>query len=141
MLTYATDLDCMSSPWMLDDTDDLERLIAVASGMVRSATRSARYAVDSAGKPSEDDIIDAFRDATCAQVATWVRAEIDPATECLSDDSGRVASKAMGGRSVSYSATSGAVQAGRQAVAQGLCPEAWTILANAGLVGQQPAVI
>ncbi|MEV1079873.1 hypothetical protein AB0I98_16750 [Streptomyces sp. NPDC050211] len=51
------------------------RLLARASRLVTRATKAAIYDTDSAGYPSDPDVRDAFRDATCAQVAEWARRE------------------------------------------------------------------
>lgn len=55
--------------------DNAARLLARASRLVSRETKAALYDVDSAGYPSDTDIRDAFRDATCAQVDVWARRE------------------------------------------------------------------
>ncbi|MGI5196579.1 hypothetical protein ACQEVY_23505 [Streptomyces sp. CA-288835] len=49
------------------------RLLARASRLVSRDTKAAIYDTDSAGYPSDPDVRQAFRDATCAQVAEWAR--------------------------------------------------------------------
>ncbi|MFH9823012.1 hypothetical protein [Streptomyces bobili] len=50
-----------------------DRLLARASRLVSAATKAAVYDTDPAGYPSDSDILEAFRDATCAQVGEWAR--------------------------------------------------------------------
>ncbi|NEY32058.1 hypothetical protein GTU99_07600 [Streptomyces sp. PRKS01-65] len=49
------------------------RLLARASRLVSAATKAAIYDTDPAGYPTDPDVRQAFRDATCAQVAEWAR--------------------------------------------------------------------
>ncbi len=60
------------------------RLLARASRLVSGATKAAIYDTDASGYPSDADVRDAFRDATCAQVAEWARR--DAAESGESDD-------------------------------------------------------
>lgn len=60
------------------------RLLARASRLVSAATKAAIHDADPAGYPTDTDIRDAFRDATCAQVAEWARR--DAAGSGESDD-------------------------------------------------------
>jgi hypothetical protein len=50
-----------------------ERLLARASRLVSAATKTALYDTDPAGYPSDTDVREAFRDATCAQVEVWAK--------------------------------------------------------------------
>lgn len=136
MLIYADIADLSLwpvTPW----PDDPEARIRSASNLVRKATRAARYDVDSAGKPSDPEILATFRDATCAQVQAWAAADIDPSAVAATHTP-QVSSKAMGGRSVTYTTASPEVLAERARIAGELCGEAMDILANAGLVAGQP---
>lgn len=134
MLLYADVADLAG--WVDEVPDDVETYIRLASGKVRTATRSARYDVGPNGLPSDPDVIEAMRDATCAQAALWISAKINPAEAGISDDGGTVAAKSMGGRSVTYSATSQSVAQARSLAATELCQEARDILTAAGLTGQ-----
>lgn len=102
MLVYATTDDLAVSPWsMTDPPANVTRLLAAASGLVRRATLAACYDVDSEGAPSDTAVAAGFRDAVCAQVTTWAAAGIDP-TQSGGAQSGVVASKSLGPRSVQY---------------------------------------
>ncbi|MFF8290427.1 hypothetical protein ACF068_14530 [Streptomyces sp. NPDC016309] len=48
------------------------RLLARASRLVDRRMRAALYDVDASGYPSDPDIREGFRDATCVQVERWV---------------------------------------------------------------------
>lgn len=136
MLIYATADDLTA--WTTAAPDNVDPLLRMASGMVRHQTRAARYYVDPAGKPSDLDILHAMRDATCAQVAFWVSAEIDPTSAGVGKTEKVVASKSRGDRSVSYVSTSALIEQARTAGSVVLCGEAWMILADAGLTSGQP---
>ena len=139
MLVYASldDLVGWSSAEIPDGIDVCARLRS-ASILVRRETRAARYDTDSAGKPSDPDVSQAFTDATCAQAAAWIAAGIDPTSSGAVHDQ-QVASKSMGGRSISLTTAPAEVLAKRFALATQLCDEARDILANAGLLEGQPA--
>nr|CAB0853043.1 hypothetical protein FRC0375_00658 [Corynebacterium diphtheriae] len=56
-----------------DDGDKtLKRLLRIATGRVRHATRRAMYSVTPNGLPADDDLRDALRDATVAQVYAFL---------------------------------------------------------------------
>lgn len=140
MLIYATADDL--TEWTTNAPDDVDPMLRMASGMVRHQTRAARYYVDPSGKPSDPDILRAMRDATCAQVAFWVAADIDPTSAGVGKTEKVVASKSRGDRSVTYLDLSASVTVA-QARAEAsvvLCGEAWLILADAGLTSGQPGV-
>jgi len=126
VLVYAEASDLAEAPWSLDPApDNADRLIARASQLVRAATRSAIYDVDAAGKPSDEDVLAGFRDAVCAQVATWVSSDIDPT---LVATSSRVeASKSLGPRSVTYADAAQTAEQ-RARAASGLTDEAYGYL-------------
>ena len=54
----------------------LDRMINYASALMRRETRGALYSVDEAGMPTNEQIRDAFKYATSAQVQAWVEADI-----------------------------------------------------------------
>lgn len=139
MLIYATGDDL--SDWTGDAApDNAASLLRSASILVRDATRAALYDVDPSGKPSDDVISGAFRDATCAQAAMWAAAKIDPGEGGVGISAPAVVSKSMGGRSVTYADLSGSVtvQQARAKAATELCDEARAILAAEGLTDGQP---
>lgn len=51
---------------------DSVRLLQRASELVQDSTASAVYDVDSSGLPTLTAAVNAFRDATCAQVEFWL---------------------------------------------------------------------
>lgn len=131
-LTYATPDDL--STWTSSPApDNAERLLRSASMLVRRATRTAIYTTTNDGLPSHDHVVEAFRDATCAQAAAWANAGVDPARPLESGD--RVAqSKSIGSASVTYGDTDAIVAARTASVSQ-LDEDAVQILTDAGLVG------
>lgn len=143
MRTYATldELEVFPGISIPEDktSEQLEGLLQQASILVRQATVSARYEVDSAGKPSEDAIKEAFRDATCAQVKVWIDADIwNPSAVALTQPKRSLTSLSMGGRSEGYSGDSAEVTAARVGVASSLHTLALMILESEGLTNQQP---
>ncbi|MFI1677060.1 hypothetical protein [Streptomyces sp. NPDC020607] len=104
------------------------RLLARASRLVSAAMKAAIYDTDPAGYPSDTEIRDAFRAATCAQVAEWARR--DAAGSGGSDDvvAGPWTSVSAGGLSFSR-------QTAPTATAEdtALVPEALEILAELDL--------
>ena len=51
---------------------DLARLLERASELIDDATKTAWYATDAGGLPTDVGVLAAFRDATCAQVEFWL---------------------------------------------------------------------
>jgi hypothetical protein len=51
--------------------ENVGRLLARASRLVSGATKAAIYDTDASGYPSDPDIREGFRDATCVQVEVW----------------------------------------------------------------------
>lgn len=102
VLVYATTDNLAVPPWSLTDPPaNVGRLLVIASGLVRKATRAAWYEVDSGNLPTDATVAAGFRDAVCAQVTTWVGAGIDP-TQAGGGRPTVVASKGMGPRSIQY---------------------------------------
>ena len=79
MLIYATS-DAYEA-WKQDDApDNIDLLLRSASLLVRRATAGDYYDADvTTGMPTNTTLLQAFSDATCAQVAAWVALGIDPA--------------------------------------------------------------
>ncbi len=74
----ATAADLAADPWGITTPPaNVNRLLARASQMVRGATKTALYATDDDGMPTDSDVLSGFRDATCAQVSAWITAGID----------------------------------------------------------------
>lgn len=71
---YATTTDLTDGDW-LDAGDvpgDAAALLRRASRRIRRLTRTAIYSVDAEGAPTDQDVANTMRDATCALVAYWV---------------------------------------------------------------------
>ncbi|MFI5993162.1 hypothetical protein ACIBAC_15170 [Streptomyces sp. NPDC051362] len=64
---YATSADYTEWSGQAAPTG-VERMLARASEDIDDALKTARYCTDSDGMPTEADVIDAVRDAVCAQV-------------------------------------------------------------------------
>lgn len=128
-LLYATTADLTA--WTgLPVPDNADRLLRAASMLVRGATRTAVYSTTPAGLPRDEDVAEAFRDATCAQAEAWAQQDIDPDNPTAGP---RVAqSKSIGSASVTY-ADAGQIVGSRADAARTLGPTALAILADAGL--------
>lgn len=114
---------------------NVTQLLRSASLLVRESTKTAVYGTDETGLPSDATIADAFKDATCAQVASWVAAGVDPSGAGVST-AAPVRGKRLGSGSVEYdTAVSGSVTAfqAKRAAAVTICPEAFMILQQAGI--------
>lgn len=114
--------------------DNAEVLLRSASLLVRQATRSAVYATDADGLPTNAAEAGAFLSATCAHAAALAGAGVDPLA--AGTDAG-VSATSIGSASVSFDASG---LAARASLRTSLCPEALAILDAAGLLGQAPIV-
>ena len=135
MSPFATPVDLAA--WLgADAPDNAFGLLRSASFIVAHAARFARYDVDSSGKPSDPDLVDALRDATCAQVAGWIAAGIDPSTGGLTATQ-TVRRRTLDTASIEYdtggTATAQAFEARRKATVE-LNDEARLILGSVGLL-------
>lgn len=123
---YATAEDYTKWLGLTTPPEGLTRSLARASQLVDWLLVTAVYATDSAGLPTDPDIREAVRDATCATVAWW---------EDTGDDTGaatRYTSAGIGSVTLSRANTpAAATPAGAQAAR--LAPEALQLLADAGL--------
>jgi hypothetical protein len=125
MLVYATEDDLAN--W-LTDTDqeppaNAGAVLRSASILVARAIRESLYA---------DGVVtsDPKRDATCAQVYTWMTTGIAPSSAGLSSAS-LVRSKSIDGATIEYDTSLNASVTAfnaRQALADGLCAESMAIL-------------
>lgn len=135
MLVYATSADL--TKWTgTTAPDNADQLLRTASLAVRNATKTARYDVDTDGLPTDADTLQAFKDATCAQAAALAAAKVDPAAGGVLK-AGVATSKSVGSASIGY-ADSAAAAAAKQALLTSLCPDAASILTQAGLVTVAP---
>ncbi|SDR76559.1 hypothetical protein [Corynebacterium timonense] len=135
MLLFATE-DEFERYADMTAPDNVDRLLMLASSWVKEAVRRAQFDVSPAGLPTDPDVADALRDATCEQVLVWVQNGVEPGKH---DTRGPVSSSSIGDASVSYETAS--VVESRAVAATELCPTALTILEGADLVGWQPWVL
>lgn len=130
MRLYATPGDIADWIGLETPPDNAQSLIRDASLLVESATRLDRYQTDIDGKPTEFNVAQAFRDATCAQVALWHANGMNP-SKGFAGQTGQVQSQSVPGGSVSYAGALTATEMG--AAVTSLCDAAIHILRNAGL--------
>lgn len=133
-LVYATSAELAAVPWSVSPIPaNVARQLAYASYLVRRATRSAVYATDAAGAPTDAAVIAGFRDAVCAQLTAWAALGIsDPAAEAASASSGVVASKGLGPRSIAFAAADAKAQE-RARITRALTDEAAGYIADLNL--------
>lgn len=112
-----------------------EMLLSRASNLMVSATRAAVYAVDGNDLPTDASLLAALNEATLAQATAWFLNDIDPRKGIGNAVEASVASKSLGGASVSYSTPQGFIE-GVAGLASGqvLDIEAHRILLEAGLL-------
>lgn len=138
MLVYAT-VEHLAE-WCNPLPDNAATLLREASGLTRKATRCDSYDVDPAGKPTDPDVIAAFRDATCRHVAFWVANGIDPLAGVAGLEQIETSSSIAGG-SVSLDAGQNAqIVASMVASLDRLIDPAMGILRDASLASRSPAV-
>lgn len=134
-LTYATPADL--AVWTGSPAPaNAESLIRKASGLVADATRGSIYRVDPDDRPTDSKIGLALQEATLSQVEAWLDAGISsPGPAAAASRPQKVASKSLGGASVSY-ATDAAADAAWSNLAGGafLTDIALQILDRAGLL-------
>lgn len=128
-LVYATRTDLVSyapSGTTVPDEPEAVRLLTSASKVVLWHTKTAVYTTDSSGYPTDTAIRQAFRDATCAQALWWIEnpgAETGTAGQY---DSVSILSVTLTRRSSAGGSSGAGVQE--------LAPQAYTELANAGVL-------
>ena len=133
VLVYAEPSDLVA--WTGQEAPaNAEVLLRSASILVRQVTRSAVYATDADGLPTDAATAGAMLSATCAHAAALAGAGVDPLA--AGTDAG-VASTSIGSASISFEASG---LSARAALRTQLCPEAQAILDAAGLAGQPPLV-
>lgn len=118
----------------VDAPENASALIRRASQLVAVATRHAAYDTTPAGLPSDPDVADAMRDATCAHVQAMVDAGVENTT--VGRMTAGVAKTSLDGASIDYDLSTGEEK--QQAVLTVLCAEGIDILTVAGLVGGHP---
>lgn len=139
ILLFATAEDVTSWPGYANPAGvSVDALLRSASLRVAEATKTAIYDVDDLGAPTDTDLVDALRDATCAQAAALAVNGVNPAGG-VAGASGAVQATSIGSASVQY-AVAGNAGATRQALLTQLSDEAAMILRNAGLIGAAPGL-
>lgn len=138
MRVYATTGD-LSPAWIDPLPEDAAGLLRSASFLIRSETKTAVYATDADGYPSDTGKREAFRQATCAQAKFWADHKINPSLGAAGV-APLAASKSIGGASIQYSTYVSTAEA-RANAAGVLGPDAWYILADAGLLGGQVVLL
>lgn len=129
ILIYAVSSDVH---WVGSAPSNVADLLRTASLMVAAATRTAVYATDATGLPTDTDTRDAFKQAAAAQAAFLDANGIVP----QAGEAGLAeVSSSIGDASVTFSsaALTGALST--------LCSEAMIILSQAGLVQQPPQMV
>lgn len=135
VLVYAEPSDLVA--WTGEAApENAEVLLRSASILVRQATRSAVYATDTDGLPTDAAEAGAFLSATCAHAAALAGAGVDP---LAAGTEAGVSSTSIGSASVATLGYIGA-EAAKLRLSTQLCPEALAILDAAGLLGQAPIV-
>ncbi len=111
-------------------------LLRTSSLLVTQAARSAVYDVDDDGNATDQDVIDALRDATCAHAAALSENGITPAAG-PAGVTGPVQASGIGSGSVTFAAPANAAGLAQDLLTS-LAPEAAMILYQAGLLNQGP---
>lgn len=112
-------------------------LLRSASELVLDATAAAVYVTDENGMPTHLDTLTAFKAATMEQASAWSVHGIDP-RKGAGGAQRRVASKGLGGATVSYTADPAAdTYLSDLASGAHLTLAAWRILNNAGLISNR----
>lgn len=124
---YATESDYLEFSEDEVAPDKIDSLLRRASAEVESHIRTAVYVTDEDGYPTDPDIADALRDATCAYVAYWDETDDITGAEAIAGPV-KIGSVSLGGTS-----TGGA--SSRTPADTRIAHEALTILRNAGLIG------
>lgn len=117
MLTYAQPSDL---PEDLQQVNGFDALVASASLIVDMLVRGAVYDTDSDGRPTDEHLVDVFRDATVKQV-TWADETGGGATSAAPSSLG----------SLHFDATA---SVDGETVPPGVAPDAYRLLRVEGLI-------
>lgn len=129
MLVYATPDDL--STWMGEPgPDNATQLLRTASLRVATATQADIYNTQANGKPVDDDLSEALRDATCAQAELWAATGVNPIAGAGGLPA-QVVSSSIDGASVTMNTA--ALDTAKAQSTTTLCADALEILRNAGL--------
>lgn len=113
----------------IDPPVDYDRLLTRASELIDDYLRTAVYDVDDDGLPTDTDVAEVLRDATCAQVEFWLASDEED------DILGPVQGISLGGMQVEYGAGP------NRTLPYYLAPRAARILRNAGLYSGEPVTL
>ncbi len=140
MLTYVKPSDF--EEYNLDITPTaLRTLINIASASIRKATRAAVYVTNPAGLPEDEDTLEAFQNATKAQVLAIAQNGLTyTVISGGAATSGVVKSASDNGSSITYE-TGLSDRAVADLIGGGLCPEAKAYLDDMQLLGGLPGVV
>ncbi|OOL31859.1 hypothetical protein GQ85_11035 [Rhodococcus rhodochrous] len=131
MLVFATADDYAAYPDAATAPANLGMMLREASLMVREVCRSDLFDTDpTTGMPTDTALVEALRDATCAQAEVWAATAADPVKGPGGQDP-RLTVSAIDGASVSFD-TYLTMDARARALVQ-LAPSAVRHLRNAGL--------
>jgi len=111
---------------------ELNARLRRASSVIDSHTRHDRYEVDDDGYPTNPEIADAFKEATCAQ-AQWFDETDDITGAASQEGTVSIGSVSMGARGRSSGGASADAAGSR------IAPEAVEILRNVGLLSSVTA--
>lgn len=125
MDAYATSADLTGGDWLDTPPANVDRFLRSATVLVARACNVSPYDAPAA------DAVTPLRDATCAQVASWVALGVDPA-KAGTDMPGPVRKSSILDGSIERD-TSAASKALEECL-DGLCSEAEAILLQAGLL-------
>lgn len=131
---YATSGDLTAYPVTVPAGVSAGLLLQRASRDVDRALLTAVYETDDDGMPTDADIRQALRDATCEQVAGYLDSGDLTGTGAAPPTAGFTIGKISVQRG-GQGASGGAVQSVKIGV---LYPQAWQVLQQAGLTGQGP---
>lgn len=131
MRVYATaaDFTAVAEDDWDGDPEALSKRLRAASVEVEKLTRRARYDTDADGFPTDQDIADAFTEATCAIVEYWGQTD-DPTGADVAAGAVKIGSVSLGTTSSSQDGLSAAEKLQRRIGSRAL-----DVLTNAGLVG------
>lgn len=130
MRSYATEADLTTANVVVTPSSDAPQYLQSASELVEDATIVDLYEVDDDGLPTDPEIIEAFKNATVAQIRFWVAAKVNPVGGVLAQ-SPEVSSQSTDGSSVSYGSLRTAEEL--EKATSSLCEQAQRILRLARL--------
>lgn len=134
MRKYATLTEYKAFAEQAPENDEVvEKRLGTASFEVDGLTRTAAYATDAEGYPTDPLVVEAFKDATCAIIEHWEETG-DPLGVSISEGAVKIGSVSLGTTSSSRE-----TMTAEQIREQRIGARATTILKNAGLMGSAVA--